>query len=258
MSGYKDFAVELALKAGGIIKSNFIKGVQREWKADDTPITVVDKQINTLVINAIKKTYPEHSILAEEESDLRKSDYVWVCDPIDGTVPFSHGLPISVFTLALTYKGEVILGVICDPYMERLAVAEKGKGAFLNNKKISVSNATALKNTVIDIETWNSSLYDLTPLLKPLTDKGSMVSIFRSSVYAGMLTGMGELGGIIFAGKTAWDAAAVKIIVEEAGGKVTDLFGNDQLYNGEIRGYLATNGYLHDELLDFIKNITAR
>lgn len=252
MSDYKEFAVELALEAGKKIKTNFIKGVQKEWKKDDTPITVVDIEINTMVIDQIKKRFPEHSILAEEKSDLTKSDYVWVCDPIDGTVPFSHGFPLSTFTLSLTHQGEVVLGVIFDPYLERMAVAEKGKGAFLNNKKIVVSDANNIKNTVIDVETWSTSLYDLTPLFKALTDKGSMVTILRSTVYAGMLVGMGEIGAVLFAGKTAWDAAALKIIVEEAGGTVTDLSGRDQSYNSEINGCIASNGRLHKELVELI------
>ena len=259
MKSYKDFAVVLALQAGKIIKDNFIKGVSKEWKKDDTPITVVDRQINTLVINFINSAYPDHSILSEEESDLKESDYVWVCDPIDGTVPFAHGFPLSTFTLSLTYKGEVILGVIYDPYLERLTVAEKGKGAYINNKKIAVSDASTIRNTVIDVETWNSSLYDLTPLFAPLHHQGSQVTILRSAVYSGMLIGMGMLGGMIFANKTAWDAAAVKIVVEEAGGKVTDLFGNDQLYNQDIKGYVASNGILHQELIDLIKqHITSK
>lgn len=255
MADYRQFAEGLALQAGKIIKENFLKGVKRAWKEDETPITVVDKEVNSLVLNSIKGKYPDHAVLAEEESDLHESDYVWVCDPIDGTIPFSHGLPISVFSLALTYKGESILGVIYDPYLDRLVVAEKGKGAMLNGKPIAVSETSKIKNTVIDVETWRTSAYQFAPLVKVLIDEGSQVSTFRSAVYSGMLVGMGELAAVVFAGKTAWDGAAVKIIVEEAGGKVTDLFGNEQSYNGDIKGFIASNGKIHDQLLQLLQPI---
>jgi myo-inositol-1(or 4)-monophosphatase len=253
MSPYRDFATSLSQKAGEIIKDAFTAGVKREWKKDNTPVTDVDKEINTLVINSITKVYPGYAILGEEESNLTESEYVWVCDPIDGTVPFSHGFPLSVFTLALVYKGEVILGVINDPYLNRFMIAEKGKGTFLNGKQVFVSDTNEMKHAVIDVETWSTSLYDLTPLYTELISRKAMPTTLRSAVYVGMLIAMGELGGIYFGGKTPWDAAAVKIVVEEAGGTVTDIFGNDQRYDKDINGFIAGNKKLHNELVSIAK-----
>jgi myo-inositol-1(or 4)-monophosphatase len=248
MISYKDFATNLSLKAGGIIKENFLAGVKREWKLDNTPITVVDKEVNSLVIKSINETYTGHAILGEEESSMTDSEYIWVCDPIDGTVPFSHGYPISVFTLSLVHNGEVILGTIYDPYLDRLMVAEKGKGTWLNGNKVLVSDVKDLKNTVINVETWVTAPNDLIPLYGKLMKQSVMVTLIRSTVYAGMLVAMGEFAGVYFAGKTAWDAAAVKICVEEAGGKVTDLEGKDQRYDRDINGFIASNGLLHEQL----------
>jgi myo-inositol-1(or 4)-monophosphatase len=247
---YKDFATALSLKAGGIIKENFLKGVEREWKSDDTPVTVVDKEINTLVLDTIHKAYPGHAILAEEESSLTDSEYVWVCDPIDGTVPFSHGFPVSTFTLSLVHNGEVILGTIYDPYLDRLMIAEKGKGTYLNGKQVHVSEVNQLKNTVVSIGAWATAPYDLTYLYEKLLKEDVFATSIHSTVYCGMLVAMGEFAGVYFAGKTAWDATAVKIAVEEAGGKVTDLKGKDQRYDREINGFIASNGHLHEEMLD--------
>lgn len=256
MDDYKTFAVNLAYEAGKIIKDDFLKGVVTRWKEDSTPITETDTRINRLVINAISEKYPEHSLIGEEQSNLKTSDYVWVCDPIDGTTPFTHGIPLSVFTLALTFKGESILGVIYDPYMDRLAVGEKGKGAFLNGNRISVSKVSEIKNTVIDVETWGTSLYELSDVYKELNRLGCSPTTLRSSVYVGMLIAKGDITAIIFGGKTPWDAAAVKVIVEEAGGKMTDLSGQDQNYNQDISGYIASNGIVHNQLVELVKPLS--
>src|SRR3989338_6753886 len=102
MKSYKTFAINLAQKAGKIIRENFKANVKKEWKADGTPVTAIDLAVNKLVIESVQKEYPTHSILAEEESAMQEgSEYVWVCDPIDGTYPFSHGIPNFAFSLAL-------------------------------------------------------------------------------------------------------------------------------------------------------------
>jgi len=90
----------LARQAGEVMRKDFSLGMKKEWKKDKTPVTVTDTFVNRMVINAIGKEYPEHSILGEEENSLKDSEYVWVCDPIDGTIPFSHGFPIFAFSLS--------------------------------------------------------------------------------------------------------------------------------------------------------------
>jgi len=255
MDEYRHFATVLAKKAGNIIKNGFLSDIKTEWKGDNTPVTQIDKEINSLVMKTIKDKYPEHSILAEEESDLSKSDYVWVCDPLDGTIPFSVGYPCSVFTLALIYKGEVILGIIYDPYMERFVIAEKGKGAFLNGKQIFVSERKSIKSNYFNIESHSSFIADLTPLYHEIILRDGIPMMIRSVVYAGMLLAMGQISGIYYGAKFPWDAAANKIIIEEAGGKVTDLYGNDQRYDQDTKGFIASNGLLHEELVEIVKSV---
>lgn len=250
VDGALDFATNLARKAGVLIKDNFALGMRKEWKEDQTPLTVTDEKINALVLESIQEKYPAHSIIAEEGSRLTESEYVWVCDPIDGTIPFSHGYPISTFSLALTHKGESILGVVYDPFCDRLFTAEKGAGAFLNGNRISVSPGLGFAKTsiiAVDGEDWFPSLR------QKLWGKGCRVVNLYSCVYVGMLVASGEFAASIFGNKTPWDAAAVKIIVEEAGGKVTSLTGENQSYSQPTKGFIASSGPLHEELVELVK-----
>lgn len=256
MEDYSIFAVELAKKAGEMIRNDFQKEIVREWKADDTPITDTDRKVNQLVIDEVAKRFPTHAILSEEGSRPKESEFAWVCDPIDGTVPFSHKYPTSVFSLAFTKQGESLLGVIYDPYMDRLLTAVKGDGAYCNKERVVVSEAQELNNVVIDIEAGREKfLYDISELYNVLLRHNCIAVSLRSISYAGMLTALGEFGGVVGVALWPWDGAAVKIIVEEAGGKVTDLFGNDQKYNEKIKGIIASNGHLHNELISLVQSV---
>jgi len=251
---YKKFAIDLAYKAGEIIKKNFTLGMKKQWKADNSPLTETDLVINGLVINSVKNKFPDHSILAEEGDNFsEKSEFVWVCDPVDGTIPFSHGIPTCVFSLALVQKGESILGVVYDPFMDRLFFAEKGRGAFMNNKKISVSSNKTIKNSLFGISCWKETQFDFSLLIETLKKAGPIIIDVLSITYMGALVSNGEFTGTIFPGNKPHDTAALKVIVEEAGGRVTDIFGNEQRYDREIKGHLITNGFLHKELIKVIK-----
>jgi len=257
MKDYKTFATELAYQAGEVMRKNFALGMKKTWKENNTPLTVSDTTINRFVIEAVNKEYPSHGILGEEESDLKKGEYVWVCDPLDGTIPFSHGLPLSTFSLALTQNGVPIVGVIYDPYMDRLFVAEKGKGAYLNEKKITVSKASELNNNVVTVEASNR-LPSYLATKMALANQGTKVMTMMGFIYSGMLVSAGELVAAIFAHKSPWDVAAVKIIVEEAGGTCTDIDGNDQRYDQKTNGFVASNGILHDQLITLLKKHNAK
>lgn len=250
------FAINLAKEAGKIIKDNFVLGMEKEWKEDNTPVTITDHKINQLVIDEVKKYWPSYSILAEEKSQLDgDGEFVWVCDPVDGTIPFSHGIPTCVFSLALVKNGEPILGVVFDPFMDRMYFAEKGKGAYLNDKRIYVSKNAIIRNSVLGIPNWRDATYNLYELVKDLgiNHRGLIINL-ASIIYMSVMVASGEFIAAVFPGDKAHDAAAVKIIVEEAGGKVTDIFGNGQRYDQDTNGFLATNGIVHNELLEIIKN----
>ena len=255
---FKTFASQFALEAGQIIKKNFRLGMKKEWKKDNTPVTATDLIINSMLINEVAKEFPEHSVLAEEQSNIKDmSEYVWVCDPVDGTVPFSHGMPLSTFSLALVKNGEVILGVINDPFSERLFVAERGKGTLLNDKAIQVSTLSSLENAIGDCEMSKRAKYNTTKLTDYLVMSDVKLMKLKSIIYPSALVAAGELDFTIFPHASPWDAASVKIIVEEAGGKVTDIFGNEQRYDKDVNGFVASNGFLHNELIDLTSKLVS-
>ena len=244
---YKDFSINLAKRAGKVIRSGFVTGMKKEWKGNGTPVTKTDTTVNRMVIDAVKKYFPTHDILGEEESHRpNKGEYLWVCDPIDGTVPFSHGLPTCVFSLALVKDGKPILGVVHDPFMDRMVYAEKGKGAFLNGKRTRV-NKKGMSLAVLNWES-NRSVWALRSKYK----SSFPISIY-SFIYGGMLVATGELVASLYTWNYAHDVASLKIIIEEAGGMVTDLHGKDQRYDGKVNGCLVSNGVVHKDLLKVLK-----
>lgn len=249
MNPHLNVAMEIAQQAGSIMRNNFTLGMKKEWKSDSTPLTITDTTVNSLVIDVIGREFPDHAVLGEEESLDREAEYVWVVDPVDGTAPFSHGVPTFVFSLALVQNGIPVTGVIYDPVLDRLLHAEKGQGAFLNNERIHVSDRSAWARSQVNLDT------DTIPRLRTkLCDLGAWCSTFNSAVYGGLLVACGEFVAEVYAYDKPWDAAAMKIVIEEAGGKVTGLDGGEQRYDGTINGCVASNGVLHDELIALIRD----
>lgn len=238
----------MARFAGGVMTRNFTHGMAKEWKQDETPVTVTDTTINEHVLKSLQKEYPDHSFIGEEGSFEKESSYVWICDPVDGTIPFSHAVPTFVFSLGLVKDGESILGVIYDPTLDRMIVAEKGQGAYMNGKKIRVSETKQLGT-----RTYMNYGFDEYPRGRDqFIGKGCFVSTLYTAVYASMLVSMGEYVADIYGYTKPWDGAAVKCVVEEAGGKVTDIQGNAQRWDKPLNGYIASNGYVHEEIVQML------
>lgn len=256
LEGYLDFGKRLAVEAGGIMHQNFLDSPTREWKEDTTPLTATDTQINTLVIERVKNKFPNHGVWGEEESHNLGAEFTWVCDPVDGTMPFSHGLPISTFSLALTRQGQPIAGVVYDPFLKRLFWAAKGYGAFLNGKKIKVTDSQDLKNALIDLEGFPKSskpvIQDASGFVELLNKNEVHTTALWSVILPGVLVAAGQFTAVIFNVTKPEDGASIKVIVEEAGGKVTDLFGDDQRYDQPIKGFIASNGKVHQRLVDML------
>jgi fructose-1,6-bisphosphatase/inositol monophosphatase family enzyme len=252
MKNYLSFATDLAEKAGVIMLKYFATELKKEWKEDGTPVTAADIAVNKLVIESVLKEYPTHGILGEEESLLKESEYVWVCDPIDGTYPFSFGIPIFTFSLALTHHGEPIVAVVYDPVLKRMFTAEKGENAFMNSKKISVSKASHLERQFVSTEGRRLSGFSQEKLREALSSNGVILSILGSLTYTNIMVASGEFIGSVYSNPKAWDCAAVKLLVEEAGGKATDLFGNEQRYDKSLKGFITSNGIVHDQLVKIV------
>jgi myo-inositol-1(or 4)-monophosphatase len=253
----KRLAISLAKRAGRMMKENFKLGMKSWSKSDETMVTNTDIVINQMVIEAIKEKFPEHDILSEEASDTaKKSSKVWVCDPLDGTLMFMHGIPNCVFSLAFLEDGKPVFGVIYDPFTKRMFSAEIGKGAFLNGEKIRVSIKAELKYAPIGICCWKErgAMMSLTKAYKNLIDDNAAdVFDIGSIAYLGTLVAAGEFSASIHPATSPHDSAALKVIVEEAGGTVTNLFGNEQRYDGKINGCIISNGLIHDKLVRIVK-----
>lgn len=257
MKEYLAFAKELAQEAETIALKYFSFGTEAVWKEDNSPLTLADTEINDLVIKRVNETYPDHSVLGEEKSHHQQdSKYVWVCDPIDGTMPFSCGLPIFTFSLALVDQtdGQPILGLINDPVMKNMYWASKNNGAYRNGEKISVTTNTSLTNTYLNTDGSGRNVgFTNLPLIKALSEKSCKVMRLLSVIYGGVQVANGKFVGMVFYNPFAHDVAALKIITEEAGGKVTDLNGEERRYDRDGLGCIASNGILHDEILSLVQ-----
>lgn len=251
------FTIAIAKQAGKIIRRNFSLNMKKEWKQDKTPLTATDKAVNDLVLRQVATEFPGHAVLSEEGNlENIHSEFVWVCDPVDGTIPFSHGIPVCVFSLALVHRGIPVIGVVCDPFMDRVFSAMKGEGAQLDGRQIRVSDKNDLARGLIGIGyAWNQvCLRDLSHEI--IMRKAATVQL-ASNVYMGSLVGAGEFLAVIFSGKLPWDVAALKVIVEEAGGRVTDLWGSEQRYDRKINGAIISNGRVHDLLIGLVHTSVA-
>lgn len=257
---YLNFAKGLAQEAGKIITENFVTGISKEWKGDNTPVTIADTTINSMVIDAVSKKFPSHAVHGEEGDKAGSSEYQWVCDPVDGTTPYSHGVPITTFSLALTENGTPIVGVVYEPFTQRMFWATKNGGAYLNGAKMQVSKKTDLKNALMDIEGFPTSTKPVIQtdkdFVKLLNNEGVHTTALWSTILPSVLVAAGQFTAVIFNVSKPEDGAAVKLIVEEAGGKVTDMYGNEQRYDQPIKGYVASNGLVHDRIIQLIKQVT--
>lgn len=255
-SPYMDTAIALAKSAGEVMRKNFGLNMKKEWKADHTPVTQTDLDINEMVLKEIKTKYLDHSILAEEGDDFSsESEYVWICDPVDGTHNFAHGIPTATFALALTHNGEAVLSIVYDPFLDRLFSAEKGKGAFLNDEPIRVAENPALKNTVIGMGKL-TGVRNLMALMEELRKHGPRIISGLSIHYLCALVAAGELSATFFGGTSPHDISASALLVSEAGGKSSDLFGKQpERYDREIQGLLVTNGMVHDDLIAMMDKV---
>lgn len=253
------FAQDLAHEAGKIMLRYFrAEDIGTEWKDDNTPLTIADTTINSLVIERVKAAFPSHGVIGEEESHDNDGDFVWVVDPIDGTVPFSLGIPVSTFSLALVKKsdGQPVVGVAYDPQLDHLYSAEEGKGAYMNGVLLSTSKATDLKRSYVSVLGGTERGDPGHAQFKPgkcsdiLRNQGAKYISLQSQVYAAAKVATGEFIGSVFGYGAPWDSAAVVLLVKEAGGVVTDLEGKQRRYDEFAAGcILAANKTIHAKLL---------
>lgn len=251
---YLSFAKEVAYKAGEIMLKYFKGDNGASYKFDQTIVTKADTEINNYLIKRVKETFPTHSVDGEEEQ-FGESDFVWVCDPVDGTVMYARHVPVAVFSLALVINGVSTVGVVYDPFTDNLYSAVKGNGSYKNDVRINVNDIELDDmRSVSNFDMWPKSEYNIYDSLKELGQKTYFVSV-GSVIRACMCVANGDFNVAIFPGTKHknCDIAAAKVIVEEAGGKVTDLFGKGQRYDESINGAIISNGLVHDEVAEVLQ-----
>lgn len=245
-----NFAKHVAKQAGAIILRDF-SNPRVSPKADGSPLTVTDTNINKMVIKEAAKHFPNHSVKGEEESSsLKSSTHTWVCDPIDGTLPYILGIPTCVFSLALLDDvGKPVVAVVYDPFEDRCYYATLGGGAYMNNEKINVNHTKKIQDALIGNSGRSSSYIDANKFKNYLYKHCYRPIILHSVIYEAMLVASGRIAATTMTGDAPHDAASAKLIVEEAGGMVTDLFGDEQRYDSLIKGAVISNGAIHADIV---------
>lgn len=217
-------------------------------------VTEADFAADKAIKKVIKDAFPDHGIVSEESDEkISESDYRWIIDPIDGTVNFANGIPICCVSVGLEYQGNMLMGAVFNPNMNEFYLAEKGKGATLNGHKISVSNkAEVIRSCLVTGFPYNYLDIENGPLevFQKLIKKGIPVRRLGSAAIDLCWVAAGRFDGFYEHELHAWDSAAGYLIVEEAGGKVTNLAGEP--YSPFQPGIIATNGKIHEELQKII------
>jgi myo-inositol-1(or 4)-monophosphatase len=245
-----------ATKAAGLlIKEYAEKGFSINQKDGlNNPVTEADLVSEDLIISIIRAEFPDHYILTEEAGNLpTDSNYKWIIDPIDGTVNFAHLIPLCCVSIGIEKDGEVIMGAIYNPFIDEFYFAEKGKGAFCNDKPIGVS---AQKNVSLSclvtgfpytyVEEPNGALEVFARFVRA----GVSVRRLGSAAMDLCWVACGRFDGYFEQSLKPWDSAAGFLLVNEAGGKVTNFEGEP--YSPYDKKIIATNGTIHDELFEWL------
>lgn len=253
---FKKTAIAAAKTTGLLLKKNIDKAHRIEFKGAIDIVTEMDTKAENLIIKTLKDTFPEHGILTEESREQKtNSEYRWIIDPLDGTTNYSHGFPVFCVSIALERNNAIILGVVYNPMLNELFTAEKGKGAYLNNKKIKVSDIKELAKSLLatgfpyDIRTSeqnNIANFARFSVKAQAIRRAGSAALDMCYVACGRFDGFWELK------LKPWDTAAAMLIVNEAGGMVADFKGNPFSFDsGET---LASNGLIHADMINILQN----
>ena len=251
-------AVEAAQLGGSILTDFAKKGFEIQKKSEINLVTEADLASEKAVVGVISKAFPSHQILAEEKGlhTTHESPYKWIIDPLDGTTNFAHGFPLYNVSIGVEYEGTVLVGVVLDPTRNELFVAKKEQGSTLNNTPIHVSTSQKLSNALLvtgfayDVQTVadnNLKEFCAFSLRTRGMRRTGTAAIDLCYIACGRFDGFWELK------LNPWDTAAGKLIVEEAGGKITNYKSEPySIYGQDI---IASNGLIHEEMVGVLKEI---
>lgn len=243
------FAIDAVWQAGRITLGHFQTAVSVQKKADNTPLTIADQQAEQKLRQLIQAAYPDHSIKGEEFDDTEKeSQYTWIIDPIDGTKSFVCGVPIYANLLALMDGKKALIGIMNFPALNEMVYAVRDGGCFWNGRSAHVSQTENLKDAVLltsGLHYFKEKQAAWDRLLK-----ASYIQRTWGDAYGYALVATGRADVMVDPAMALWDIAPLQVIMEEAGGTLTDWQGTPTIYNAEC---VATNGRLLPQVLATIK-----
>ena len=255
-SQFLKVALEAAHNAEEVILKYYADSIRIEFKPDATPVTIADREAERVIIETIQRAFPDHGFLGEESGDTHsESGYHRIIDPIDGTKNYIHKIPLFATQIALMKDGERILGVSNAPLIKELLYAERGAGAFMNDQPIRVSEVAEASDAMIchgGLD-WFDSIGMQTNIRKLITNSSQSRGFGDFYIFHTLASGRTDIaveGGHL----QPWDIAALAVIVEEAGGKITDMERN--VLTLSPSPVIATNGVLHEQVLDYFRDVT--
>jgi myo-inositol-1(or 4)-monophosphatase len=257
-SGILSQATAIAREAGQLLMPYFERRIGYEYKGDADLVTEADRASETLIVSRLRAAFPEHGIVGEEGTrDEHGSELRWYVDPLDGTTNFAHGFPVFCVSMGLERAGELVAGVVYDPTRDEIFAAEKGCGATVNGRTMRVSGVKRLVEAILATgfpsfkrhKNPNIHFYHQLTLRSHGIRRAGSAAIDLAYVAAGRFDGYWEFN------LNPWDTSAGVLLVREAGGQVTRFDGSPWLLDS--RETLATNGLLHNELMQNFQEIFA-
>lgn len=246
----------LARGAGAILRDGYNKEHKIDYKSEIDLVTEVDHASEAYLLNEIKNNFPGGHILAEESGKIEGlNEDIWYIDPLDGTVNYAHHVPVFCVSIAFASRGTLQLGVVYDPLRDEMFSAERGKGAFLNGKKIQVSKTTELQKSLLvtgfPYDTWNTPRNNFDYFIK-FAKSTQGVRRLGSAALDGCYVAAGRFDGFWELSLKPWDVAAAALIGEEAGARVTNINGEPDFLQSPISILLTTPG-IYQQMLDGLK-----
>ncbi|MCX5820623.1 MAG: inositol monophosphatase family protein [Deltaproteobacteria bacterium] len=247
---YRKFIEATAREAGALLRERIDDLHTVQYKGEINLVTEADRLSEALIVDRIRRSFPDHDILTEESPEIVSgSGFRWIIDPLDGTTNYSHGYPVFCVSIALEMEGMIRFGAVFNPMLDELFIAERGAGAFLNDRRLTVSREAELSRSLLatgfpydlrEDRNNNINYFNAMVLNTQAVRRAGSAALDLAYLAAGRFDGFWELKLM------PWDMAAGWLLVEEAGGVVTDLHGDPfDLYSPHI---LASNGLIHGEM----------
>jgi myo-inositol-1(or 4)-monophosphatase len=254
---FLSIALKAAARGGEILREGFRHSQKVDYKSEIDMVTATDRNSEQAIVEILQKAFPDHSILAEEETRLQtRSEFRWILDPLDGTTNFVHSYPHFAVSIALERAGTIVMGVVYDPIREETFTSVEKQGAFLNGSPIRVSRLLDLNHALLATgfpydrrqrADYYLSFFRAFMIRSQGTRRNGAAALDLAYVAAGRLDGFWELG------LKPWDTAAGALLVDEAGGRTSDFKGNP--FSPDSTETVASNGEIHEEMLRVLATV---